>query len=61
MNYLKKKDVFSPPPLATNNAIDQHNGFNAMLNAGHSSIWNFIDILKKEKNLNLFKVEQVIF
>ena len=37
-----------------------HNGFNSMLNAVHPSIWTFINALKKEDNLNQFKVEQAI-
>jgi len=45
----------------TNNAIEGwHNGFNSMLNAVHPSIWTFIKALKKEDNLNQFKVEQSI-
>jgi len=45
----------------TNNAIEGwYNGFNSMLNAIHPSIWTFINALKKEDNLNQFKVEQAI-
>jgi hypothetical protein len=37
-----------------------HNYFNALLNSAHPSIWIFINALKKENNINQFKVEQFV-
>lgn len=48
--------------LRTNNAAVEgwHNCFNSLLNSVHPSIWIFINALKKENNINLFKVEQLL-
>jgi hypothetical protein len=47
--------------MTTNNSVEGwHNCFNSMLSSLHSSIWIFIDALKKEESLNSFKIEQHI-
>lgn len=54
--FLIEKDI-----PRTNNAVEGwHNCFNSLLNSVHPSIWIFINALKKENNINLFKVKQLL-
>ena len=43
----------------TNNSVEGwHRGFSQLLSANHSTIWKFIDGLKKEQSLNDLRLEQ---
>jgi len=55
--FLAENDI----PRANNAVEGWHNCFNSLKNAVHASIWIFINALKKENNINLFKVEQSLF
>jgi len=54
--FLIEKDI----PRKNNAVEGWHNSFNSLLNSVHPSIWIFINALKKENNINLFKVEQLL-